>query len=293
LKILNYQDVEENKKVVSHPAITIDQSIVYPHDLSWRSKKEGRINADRIFISSMPRAGSMWTYNITRSLIRVAGLEPLPEKVPTDTTPFITKAFKEPPTENQVHCVKTHFVVEPPKDDKNTLIIVPYRDIRDCIVSYMKFMHCNFEYALRAMKYWNPTNVYYDLEEENILKIRYDEVVDEPLQTIQKIDSFIGTGVTFEQIEEINEQFSRKKVKQKVDALKNTSAEQVEISSEVLDSTPNMDGTQRIFDRNTGFQANHITSQKSGSWRETLSESQQQKLLNETADWLKKHGFDI
>ncbi|MHC5073749.1 MAG: sulfotransferase domain-containing protein [Planctomycetota bacterium] len=154
-------------------------------------------------------------------------------------------------------------------------------------------MHCNFEYALRAMKYWNPTNVYYDLEEENILKIRYDEVVDEPLQTIQKIDSFIGTGVTFEQIEEINEQFSRKKVKQKVDALKNTSAEQVEISSEVLDSTPNMDGTQRIFDRNTGFQANHITSQKSGSWRETLSESQQQKLLNETADWLKKHGFDI
>jgi predicted O-linked N-acetylglucosamine transferase (SPINDLY family) len=293
LKILNYQDVEENKKVVSHPAITIDQSIVYPHDLSWRSKKEGRINADRIFISSMPRAGSMWTYNVTRSLIRAADLEPLPEKVPTDTTPFITKAFKEPPTENQVHCVKTHFVVEPPKDDKNTLIIVPYRDIRDCIVSYMKFMHCNFEYALRAMKYWNPTNVYYDLEEENILKIRYDEVVDEPLQTIQKIDSFIGTGVTFEQIEEINEQFSRKKVKQKVDALKNTSAEQVEISSEVLDSTPNMDGTQRIFDRNTGFQANHITSQKSGSWRETLSESQQQKLLNETADWLKKHGFDI
>jgi hypothetical protein len=203
-------------------------------------------------------------------LIRAADLEPLPEKVPTDTTPFITKAFKEPPTENQVHCVKTHFVVEPPKDDKNTLIIVPYRDIRDCIVSYMKFMHCNFEYALRAMKYWNPTNVYYDLEEENILKIRYDEVVDEPLQTIQKIDSFIGTGVTFEQIEEINEQFSRKKVKQKVDALKNTSAEQVEISSEVLDSTPNMDGTQRIFDK-----------------------SQQQKLLNETADWLKKHGFDI
>ncbi|MHC4131137.1 MAG: O-linked N-acetylglucosamine transferase family protein [Planctomycetota bacterium] len=293
IKILNYQDIEVNKKVVSHPSITIDQSIVYPRDLSWRSKKDGKINADRIFVSSMPRAGSMWTYNVTRSLIGAAGLKPLPEIVPTDTTPFVTRAFKEPPAEDQVHCVKTHFVVETPQNDENTLIIVPYRDIRDCIVSYMKFMHCNFEYALRAMKYWNPTNVYFDSKAENILKIRYNEVVDEPLNAIQKINSFIGTGVSFEQIENINEQFSRKKVKEKVDALTNTSVEQVEVNSAVLDSTPNMDGTRRIFDKNTGFQAGHITSQKSGSWRQALTETQQQQLLKETSDWLKKHGFDI
>ncbi|MHC4759520.1 MAG: O-linked N-acetylglucosamine transferase family protein, partial [Planctomycetota bacterium] len=92
LKLLNYQDVEETTKTVSYPTINIDQAIIYPRDLSWRSKNKGKINADRIFVSSMPRAGSMWTYNVTRSLIHAAGLKPFPEKVPTDTTPFVTKA---------------------------------------------------------------------------------------------------------------------------------------------------------------------------------------------------------
>jgi hypothetical protein len=293
LKILNYQDVEEKKKSVPHPTISIDQSIVYPHDLSWRSKNEGKINADRIFVSSMPRAGSMWTYNITRALLRAAGLQPLPEEVPVDTSTFISRAFEEPPAENQVHCIKTHFVVEHPEDDENTLIIVPYRDIRDCIVSYMNFMHCDFEYALNAMKHWNPTDVYFEKKAGNILKIRYDDIVNESLQTIQTINDFVGTNVSFDQIENINEQFSRKKVKQKVDALIKTSAEQARANTAVLDTTPNMDGTQRIFDKTTGFQAGHITSQKGGSWRKTLSESQQQSLLVETTDWLKKHGFDI
>lgn len=171
----------------------------------------------------MPRAGSMWTYNIARELIRSAGLQPIPQSVPIDTTPFIHKAFTEPIEENEVYCVKTHHLVRPPEGDSHTLIIVPYRDIRDCVLSYMKFRHVDFESALEAMRDWSLTDEYFERQTDNILKIRYDEIVNEPIQTIPKIDRFIGTGAPFDTIEKINEQFSRKNMKEKIDGLKGIS----------------------------------------------------------------------
>ena len=293
LKILNYQDVEETRKAQSHPAITIDKDIVYPRDISWRIKNKEKINADRIFVSSMPRAGSMWTYNVTRELIKAAGLEHVPDIVPTNSTPYVTRVFKEPLKKNQVYCVKTHYTVVPPENDEDTLIIVPYRDIRDCIVSYMKFMHADFDYAVRAMKYWNPTEIYFSKESNNILRIRYDNIVAEPVEVIRKINDFIGSNVSYEKMEDINQRFSKNKIKAKVDSLRNVSTEQVNADTENFDFAGNMDGTQRVLDRSTGFQTNHITSNKSGSWKETLTEQQQQRLIEETEDWLQKHGFDI
>ena len=184
-------------------------------------------------------------------------------------------------------------MVDTPEGDNHTLIIVPYRDIRDCIVSYMKFMHADFEYALQAMQHWNPTDVYFERQTDNILIIRYDQIVNEPIRTIQKIDSFIGTGASFETIEEINEQFSRKKVEQKADGLKDISSSKILANATTLGAVENRDGSYRVFDKATGFQTGHITSHKSGRWREVLNEQQKQQLMEETTDWLEKYGFEL
>ena len=123
--------------------------------------------------------------------------------------------------------------------------------------------------------------------------IRYDQIVNEPIQTIQKIDSFIGTGASFETIEEINEQFSRKKVEQKVDGLKDISSSKILANAATLGAVSNEDGSYRTFDKSTGFQAGHITSKRDGQWREVLSEEQKQRLMRETASWLEKYGFEL
>jgi hypothetical protein len=293
MKLLGYSDVEQDESSTSHPTISISASAVSPAAKTSEKRTKRKINAKRIFVSSMPRAGSMWTYNIVRALIRAAGLEPIPKKVPIDEVPFISRAFTEPIGENQVYCVKTHYVVNPPEGDNDTLIIVPYRDIRDCVISYMNFRHADFDLAIRAMQHWNPTDEYFKMQTDNILKIRYDEIVSEPLDTIQKIDRFIGAGASFEAIEEIEERFSRKKVKEKVDSLKDISDEQILANSATLDAAENADGSHRVFDKATGFQTGHITAQKDGQWREVLSEDQKRRLMQETSDWLERYGFEL
>ena len=290
--LLNYPDVEQGKSSARHPRITISTPVCSAAKKPEKHAKR-KINAERIFISSMPRAGSMWTYNVTRALIQSAGLEVIPQSVPIEPKPFISRAFKEPPKENQVHCIKTHYVVEPPEGDSHTLIIVPYRDIRDCIMSYMKFMNVDFEYAVRAMRHWNPTDEYFKKQTDNILKIRYDQITNEPLDTIQKIDSFIDSGASFEAIEQINERFSKKNVKKKVDGLKNISTEQVLANPATLSTVKTAKDSYRVFDNGTGFQTGHVSSRKDGHWREALSEDQKKFLMEETADWLERNGFEL
>lgn len=292
IELLNYPDVEQGKSSARHPTITISQAVNCEAKTSEKCAKR-KIDAERIFISSMPRAGSMWTYNITRALIQSAGLELIPQSVPTDTEPLVSEAFKKPPKENQVYCIKTHYVVEPPQGDSHTLIIVPYRDIRDCIMSYMKFMNVDFEYAVRAMKHWNPTDEYFKRQTDNILKIRYDQIVEKPLDTIHQIDKFIGAGVSRQNLEQINEQFSKKNVKKKVDDLNDIPVEQVPANSATLSTVKTASGSYRVFDNSTGFQTGHISSRKDGHWREALSEDQKKLLMAETADWLLKHGFEL
>ncbi|HIJ53672.1 MAG TPA: FkbM family methyltransferase [Planctomycetes bacterium] len=251
-----------------------------------------KIDAKRIFISSMARSGSMWTYNVTRSLIRAAGMEPLPKNVPVNEKPFINKALNETLSEKQVYCVKTHYRVNHKLPD--TLIIVTYRDIRDAVFSYMKFMGLSFEEAFQAPKRWMVlTDTYFENQSPNILKIRYDEIVNEPMDTIQKIDRFIGTGASFETIEKINEEFSRKKMKEKVDGLKDISPEQVRVNAAAFDTVENAGGIVRVLDRATGFQTGHVSFRKDGQWREDLTEEQKQHLMRETADWLQRHGFKL
>jgi FkbM family methyltransferase len=293
LELLGYSDVQEGESSVTYSSsASADNRPAGPVTKAKAKPAKRKINATRIFISSMPRSGSMWTHNVTRSLIRAAGLEPVPKNIPINDKPFVKKAFNEPVGENQVFCVKTHQIVDPKLPD--TLIIVTYRDIRDAIFSYMKFMGLSFEDTFPVPKHWMVvTDRYSESQSPNILKIRYDEVVNEPMDTIQKIDRFIGTDVSFETIETINEQFSRKKMKEKVDGLKDISPEQARVNAAAFDTVKNAGSIVRVLDRATGFQTGHVSFRKDGQWREELTEEQKQHLMNETADWLQRHGFKV
>ncbi len=46
-----------------------------------------------IFVAGMPRAGSMWTYNIVRELLKSKKCTVLPEKIPVSENDLITEAL--------------------------------------------------------------------------------------------------------------------------------------------------------------------------------------------------------
>ena len=168
------------------------------------------LKAKRIFVATIPRSGSRWTYNVTRALIEAAGIKPIPQSmIIADDLPFVIKALKESPGENEVYCVKTHYLIEP-KQSSETLFITTYRDIRDVVVSFMKFMRTSFEYTISGVREsMKLVDTYLESRASNVLGIRYDEIVNQPLDTIQKIDHFIGTGVCVEVMEEISPGFQR------------------------------------------------------------------------------------
>jgi len=248
-----------------------------------------------IFIAGMPRSGSMWTYNVCRRLITAAGKTPWPDEVPLDESPAIQYALSHPPAQNQVYCIKTHFRI--PVGKPHMRIICNYRDIRDATLSYMRFMRCTFEKALAAARgSMQLTDHYLQPQDPHVLPIRYNTMINQPQQTIITLAEFLALPVEPAEIEDIAQSLSRDAVARKLDKLK-TGKQNTENSSTdhaaagKISSAPNMDGSFRLHDSSTGFQTNHISSNRDGEWRNAFSSKEQDKLMEISTDWLQRYNF--
>jgi len=239
-----------------------------------------------IFIAGMPRSGSMWTYNVCRRLITAADKKPWPDEVPLDESPAIQHALSQPPAPDQIYCIKTHFQI--PVGKPHMRIICNYRDIRDATLSYMRFMKCSFEQALAvAQGSMELTNHYLQPQDSNVLPLRYDTIINQPQQTINSLARFLSLPTEPVEIEKIEQSLSRESVARQLETLK---AGKQDISGN-LSSAPNMDGSFRLHDSNTGFQTDHISSNMDGEWREAFSTEEQEKLMAVATDWLQRYNF--
>jgi len=250
-----------------------------------------------IFVAGMSRAGSMWTYNATRHLLKASGHNPLPENIPVDDQVAIQESMKRDPGRRGVFCFKTHRRIEPVVLEMK--IICPYRDVRDAMYSYMKFMKCPFERALMAARsMMDSTDHYLQGKADNVLPLRYEEIVNHPEKVIGIIADFLQLKVADSVIKEITAALSRETMKKYLKGLDDIKVDEAgKLQSEAQASryatVPRFDGSHRIYDHATGFQSNHITTGKDGEWRNQL-ELQQQKVLMELATpWLRKHGFPL
>jgi hypothetical protein len=155
-------------------------------------------------------------------------------------------------------------------------------------------MHTGFEHALGAVKEWMMmTDVYANQKSDRILMIRYDDIVENPLSVIENINGFLSLPNKSISLENINAELSRERIKQKIDGFNTLQVEDLLIEGSHLSSVRNMDGSHRVFDRNSGFQSNHITSKKAGEWRQTLDSEQKARLMQATQSWIEKYNFPI
>jgi hypothetical protein len=248
-----------------------------------------------IFIAGMPRSGSMWTYNVCRKLIAAAGLRVWPEAVPQDETPAIRHALSSPPAPDQMYCIKTHFEI--PLGRPHIRIVCNYRDVRDAMISYMRFMKCDFEKGLGVARgCMRITDHYLAQPHPDVLPVRYDDMTARPRETIRMLADFLGLEVSDAASAEIAASLSRDAVQRHLAGIGAPDREQQQTTSdphpEHLATAQNLDGSVRMYDSTTGFQSNHISSTRDGEWRTRLSREQQSTLMEISADWLARYHFN-
>lgn len=238
----------------------------------------------------------MWTYNVARQLIVLTGKIPWPEKVPTDERTIIKDAFTKPAGDGRVYCIKTHYPI--PLTQPGVKILCNFRDIRDATLSFMRFMKCPFDTALTSARdSMTITDYYLGSGNLSVLPVDYEDVVSASFAVVKKIADFIGVDASDAEINTVTGQLSRESMVDRLKKLDNVAVDQagcIETRSggDKYTSIKNIDGSYRIYDYETGFQSNHITSVRTGEWREVFTAQQQRALNDLLGGWLQRYGFN-
>ncbi len=240
----------------------------------------------------MSRSGSMWTYNVLRALLTCAKKMVLPRDIPPDESPLIEEAFLSPQQENVFYCIKTHKPMNP--NLPNAKIICNYRDVRESMLSYMQFMHCDFERGLEiAEGMMLLTDFYFEQHTNNIIRIRYDRIISDPERVIGEVAQFLDLYLPIEDVSKIAQQFSKTNIKKFIGLLNSIKPDTYTLHPELQEDfelVPNLDGSFRIYHKKTAYQSNHITG-KGDNWRKELTAEQKERLMELTSNWLTKYHF--
>lgn len=250
-----------------------------------------------VWVAGMPRSGSMWTFNVVRELVRHAGFRVLPEEIQLSDQDSAAYANREIPANRDpgaIFILKMHaFLHSLPS---NNLVITNMRDIRDALMSFMRFMHVDFDQALGAYKgNMRLADHYLAFPEAQRMILRYEELTASPAETVARIAARMGIDIDDSAADEIAATFSKEKVK----ALTESKDRQYQRTSEGAQLPAGEillrrgDGTPATIDRKTGFQSNHVSDYQDGTWRQSLSEDQIGALENTFSDWLVRNGYAV
>jgi len=253
-----------------------------------------------VFVAGMSRSGSMWTYNIVRAIYETTDFSVLPKAMPADERALIRDALSSAVKNNEVHCIKTHFLFRRPIPTSHEVkFICNIRDVRDACISFMRFTHSNFERGVSAMtSMMNSTDYYLSEFGNSVLGVRFEDVTNNPLIVVNSICSFLKIELSDSDKNEIISRFSKTKIKKKLHDMSkirldaNGQIEGDEQQSK-FEAIKNLDGTYRIYDKTTAFQSNHITSTGDGEWRTVFDKDQIEKVNSISKEWLLRHGYTI
>lgn len=247
-----------------------------------------------VWISTTPRTGSMWTYNVVRRLLILSDFNLLPKEVPQSDSDMIANydvALNDADPANR-YCLKVHQILLPGLEKSK--IISTIRDPRDICLSFKTFMKCDFERALKAANTIVEYVSHYEKYDPQYLTfVKYEDIEYRPEAAIEKINDFLGLHVEKSDILQLASALSKAKVKKSI-AKKHKQLEKkirlgkpIENKEVVRLSERNF----RAFDVSTGFQSGHVSGKKSGAWQEEFSETEQ-KILEETfGDFCTKFGY--
>ena len=253
------------------------------------------MNINSFWISTTPRTGSMWLYNVTKEILKFSKINVLPIKIPQFENNFI-EIFKKQGlidrNDANKYIFKVHQVLKP--NLPRSKILTTIRDPRDICISFKEFMKADFDTALKeSKKLLNYEKIYKTYNKDYVKFVRYENIENKSIETILEIANFIGYEINYKDAEEISLKFNKKKVKKLIkkndenllSKIKNK--EKIDQSNIVYFSNDNY----RSFDTNTGFQTNHISNRNSGDWKKSFSSKEIEILNFEFKDFISEYKY--
>ena len=253
------------------------------------------MNINSFWISTTPRTGSMWLYNVTKEILKFSKINVLPIKIPQFENNFI-EIFKKQGlidrNDANKYIFKVHQVLKP--NLPRSKILTTIRDPRDICISFKEFMKTDFDTALKeSKKLLNYEKIYKTYNKDYVKFVRYENIENKSIETILEIANFIGYEINYKDAEEISLKFNKKKVKKLIkkndenllSKIKNK--EKIDQSNIVYFSNDNY----RSFDTNTGFQTNHISNRNSGDWKKSFSSKEIEILNFEFKDFISEYKY--
>ena len=111
------------------------------------------MNINSLWISTTPRTGSMWLYNVTREILKFSKINVLPTKIPKSSQEFFEIFEKQSlidQNDSNKYAFKIHKILKP--DLPRSKVLTTIRDPRDICISFKEFMKTDFDTALKAAK---------------------------------------------------------------------------------------------------------------------------------------------
>ena len=253
------------------------------------------MDINSFWISTVPRTGSMWLYNVTREILKLSEANVLPIETPKNDQKFFEIFRKQSlidQNEANKYVFKIHDILKP--NLPRSKILTTIRDPRDVCISFKEFMKTDFDTALKAGKDLLKYEKVYKTYNKNYLKFfRYENIEHNSIQTILEIANFIGYEINNQNAEKISLKYNKKRVKNLIknndenllSKIKNE--EDIDKSSIVYFSKDNY----RSFDTKTGFQTNHISNRNSGDWKKYFSPKEIKILDLEFKDFISEYKF--
>lgn len=222
----------------------------------------------------------MWTFNLVREMAGKAGHVVMPPlSIMTDADR--NRLGREAATGNHGHfyVIKTHAKIDPPPP--NSMFVVTRRDIRDTLMSYMRFMDTDFEHGLAFVTTaLEIERQYLSLPPDRLLTIPYPRIASGPQQLAIEIATRLHLSLDQQQIAEIVKGLTKGAVRARIE--KNDRAMQKRLRhGKPLDPTQTVYVSPRLtrsFDTKTGFQTGHVSGYVEGEWQTILSGEQISRL---------------
>ena len=231
-----------------------------------------------IWVASVPRTGSMWTFNIVRDLVRSTGRQVLPEIVPhaDEEMEAIGKAGISAP-DDATYVLKVHIPIS--AELEKSCFIVTKRDPHDALVSFMRFTKCDFDFGLRFLASAIRLDRHFaTFPADRTIVLAYPDIVSRPKDVISEICAKLSIDADNPIIYTLIERYSKSSVQARL--VEREGALKAKISNkqpvDKRDFVPSMDNNSiRAFDTETGFQSGHVSAYQDGDWRRILTQAQQ------------------
>lgn len=173
-------------------------------------------------------------------------------------------------------------------------LIYTHRDPRDVLISFQRFMRCNFDRALAEVVEMTATCDHYrSVVHVPKLDLDYRDIVADPHGAIARIARHIRVDAAPAEIETLARNLSKPAVQSIIAACEAKLSALADANQPVPSElySINADGSARAFDPVTGFQSRHVSDYGDGDWSRLLSPDQLRQMEARLGPWLEANGY--